>query len=253
MEVGATQHSVAGRRSVLAVIPARGGSKSIPRKNVRPFLGRPLIEWTIDAALRSGSFERVLVSTDDEETAAIAARVGAEAPYLRPVELAADATPTAPVVRHAIAWLEQHQRWRCGYVAVLEPTSPGRQPFHIREATAVLTAGKADSVASIARVPHHYVPEKVLQRSLDGSISGVGGRHVRDMVHRRQDLPAYFAFDGLYFGCRADVVLSDPPTLWGDRVDGYVVEARFCVDLDEPEDWEPAERRLRDILLEGAS
>jgi CMP-N-acetylneuraminic acid synthetase len=238
----------------LALIPARGGSKGIPRKNVRPFLGRPLLAWTVDVARASGVFARVVVSTEDEEIARVAASCGAEVPFRRPPELAEDAAPTAPVARHAVEWLRDHEGWSPRYVVILEPTSPARRALHVREAAHLLASSGADSLASVTELPHHHNPEKVLRLAPDGTIEGTDGRHVRDMVHRRQDLPRYHVFDGLIFACRAQVLLDEPPTLWGPRVIGYVVEPRYAVDIDRPEDWKTAEVRVKEILeREGAS
>jgi CMP-N-acetylneuraminic acid synthetase len=234
----------------MAVIPARGGSKGIPRKNVREFLGRPLIAWTIEVAQASGIFTRVIVSTEDSEIAEVARACGAEVPFRRPVELASAAALTAPVVRHAVEWLRDQESWVPAYVMVLEPTSPARRAFHVREAAAVIAESGADSLASVSLLPQHYHPQKVLRRHPDGTITGIDGTWIRDMIHRRQDLPEYYGFDSLIFACRTPVLLSDPPTLWGVRVVGYVVEPRYGLDLDRPEDWAPSEVRMREILEE---
>lgn len=234
---------------VLALIPARGGSRGIPGKNLRSFSGRPLLAWAIDAALRSGVCDRVIVSTDHEAIRSAAIVAGAEAPFLRPAALATDDAPTAGAVRHALEWLERADGWSPEVVAILEPTSPGRRPFHVREGVGALAARpSADTVASISRVPHHFVPSKILRLAEDGTITGSDGRTINEMIHRRQDLAAYHAFDGILFACRRDLLRRDPPTIWGDEVIGHVVDAAFSFDLDDPGDWDPAETRMRAIL-----
>jgi len=235
--------------SVLALIPARGGSKGIPRKNVRPFLGRPLVAWAVAAGLASERVDRVVVSTDDEEVAAAARAAGAEAPFLRPADLATDLSPTAPAVAHALAWLDEVEGWSCDLVVILEPTSPGRRPAHVDRSLELLVEREADSVASVTEVPHHYVACKQLELHDDGTLAGPSGAHVRDLVHRRQDLPRRYAFDGIVYGCRAPLLRADPPTIWGERVVGLSVDHAYAVDLDRPEDWLPAEARLREVLL----
>lgn len=233
---------------VLGIIPARGRSKGIPRKNIRNFLGKPLLGWTVEAARASTVLTRVLVSTDDEEIAKAASAYGADVPFLRPRALALDQTPTAPVVRHAIEWIKDHGQHVPDAVMVLEPTSPGRRPFHIHEAAQLLDTSGAESVASISEVPHHYAPSKVLELCGDGTIIGVGGVRVRDMVHRRQELPTHYALNGLIFVCKTALVMQDPPTLWGERVMGYRVDSAYAVDIDRPEDWTVAEAKLYSLL-----
>ncbi len=240
----------AARPLCLAVIPARGGSKGIPRKNIKPFLGKPLLAWTIETAKASGVFSRIVVSTDDQEIAQVASRHGAEAPFLRPAALAYDASPTDAAIAHAVRWLKEHREPVPPMVMVLEPTSPGRRPWHVREAVALLAREHIDSVASISEAPHHYAASKLLQRRDDGTILGIDGTPVRRMVHRRQNLSPSYAFNGVVFACRTDLLLQDPPTLWGDRVLGYLVDQKYNLELDCPEDWEIAEHRFRRLLQE---
>jgi CMP-N,N'-diacetyllegionaminic acid synthase len=233
---------------VLGLVPARSGSKGIPGKNMRPFLGRPLVMRAVEAGLASGALDRVVVSTDEESIADVARAAGAEVPFLRPAALADDDTPTAPVVSHALAVLRDDDGWVPDLVAILEPTSPGRLPEHVRGAIDLLGSTGADSVATVSEVPHHYAPTKQLDLAAGGAIAGVDGTAVRDLVHRRQDLRQAYAFDGIVFACRASLVLADPPTIWGDRVLGYRVDPLYAVDLDRPEDWAPAEAKLAEVL-----
>src|SRR5262244_2439518 len=113
---------------IVAIVPARGGSKSIPRKNIRPFGGVPLLAYSIEAGLSARLVDRVIVSTDDDEIAAIARRSGADVPFMRPPELAGDATPDLPVFQHALNWLDVHEGSRPDIVVQLRPTSPLRPP-----------------------------------------------------------------------------------------------------------------------------
>ena len=235
---------------ILAVIPARGGSKSIPRKNVKNFLNKPLLAWTVEAARESGVCERVILSTDDEEIARVGAAYGAEVPFLRPKDLAQDTTPTEPVVRHTLDWLKDYGEEIPDFVMVLEPTSPSRRAFHIREAVMLLTSNGAESIASVSEVPHHYVPSKALKLHNGGALTGVDGTPIRNMIHRRQDLPKCYAFNGLIFACKTELILRNPPTLWGDVVLAHVSDPKYSLDLDRPEDWVPAEERMRQILNE---
>ena len=224
--------------TAVVVVPARGASKGIPRKNVKPFLGRPLLAWTVETALASGA-GHVLVSTEDDEVAEVAASCGAEV-VRRPLELAGDEVPTAPAVRHAV------QGRDADYVVVLEPTAPARRVSHVTGALSLLEQSGADSVATISEVPYHFTAEKQLRLGEDGALAAADGRPVAAMIHRRQDVEPAYAFNGLVWACRAPVLEND--TLWGERVVGYVVDAAYAIDLDRPEDWEPAEARVRELL-----
>ena len=140
---------------VLAVIPARGGSRGVRRKNLREVGGRPLIAWTLDvaqAAVADGLVRRAIVSTDDEEIAAVARDEGADVPFVRPVELAGDHAEMAPVLRHAVLALEAVEEIRFDWVLLLQPTSPFRTPDDVRRALDLARAGGCDSVISVAQV-----------------------------------------------------------------------------------------------------
>jgi len=132
-------------------VTARGGSKGLPGKNLRLLAGKPLIAYTIDAAVASGAFDRLVLSTDDADIATVARTLGCAVPFTRPAELARDETPHLPVVQHAVRWLDEHERYRPDAVMILQPTSPLRQPQHISEAVALLERSGADSVVGVGR------------------------------------------------------------------------------------------------------
>ncbi len=235
--------------TVLGIIPARGNSKSIPRKNIKDFLGKPLVAWTIETAKKSGALTRLVLSTDDPEIVQIGKQGGAEVPFMRPNELAADTTLMAPVINHCVNWLKKEENWVPDYVLILEATVPSRRPEHIRESVKLLIDSGADSVASISRIPHHHVPEKALILGEDGTIKGAMGMPIKEMIHRRQDLPHSFALNGLIYGCKTGIVLEEPPTIWGDRVMGYPVDENNIIDIDNQNEWEAAEELMRGRFL----
>jgi CMP-N,N'-diacetyllegionaminic acid synthase len=237
------------RGDFIAVIPARAGSKGIPNKNRRPFLGRPLIEWTVSTAVESEIFKHVITSTDDPLIAKIAVSSGAESPFIRPEVLSGDNVGTAEVVQHAVRWLKKNLGEDVTNVIVLEPTSPGRQIFHIQQAASLLCESGTDTVASIIPVPHHFSPDKQLKLGVNNQLDGFTGTHPKKMVHRRQELPQSYAFDGMIFGCKAHILERSPTTLWGESVRGVLVEERYSVDLDEGKDWFQAEQKLRRLLV----
>jgi CMP-N,N'-diacetyllegionaminic acid synthase len=216
---------------VLALIPARGGSKGIPRKNLAPLGGRPLLAWTIEAALRSRAVTRTVVSTEDDEIAEAARELGAEV-LARPPELAADDTPMQPVIAHALEELGPSD-----VLVLLQPTSPLRRAEHVDEAVDLLLASGADSVVSVVEVPHRYRPGSLM--ALDGD------RLVRladDHAATRQEKPLVYARNGpAVLALRPDRIGTD---LYGGDCRPYVMSARESLDVDEPFDLEFAELLL---------
>ena len=161
---------------VFGIIGARGGSKALPKKNIAPLGGKPLIAWTIEAAVRSRTITRTVVPTDDAEIAKAAERYGAEVPFRRPEELAEDATPGPAVVLHVVRWLDQHEGYRPDLVVYLQPTSPLRVPEDIDAAVALLVEREADAVVGVCPVQRHpYLDENDRWRWLDTRFRGAAG------------------------------------------------------------------------------
>ena len=131
---------------ILGVITARGGSKGIPGKNIKLLCGKPLIAYTIEAAKKSGALDRLILSTDDPTIAQVAKSFGCEVPFMRPPELAKDHVSHLPVMQHAVQWLSNKEGYKPEYVMILQPTSPLRQPFHIKETVDLILETDADSV-----------------------------------------------------------------------------------------------------------
>lgn len=211
------------------MIPARGGSKGIPRKNLAPLGGKPLLAWTLEVARESGALTRLVVSTDDEEIARLAEAYGAEV-LLRPAELAADDTPMVDVVRHAVAAVGH-----CDVVVVLQPTSPFRRPHHVDEAVRLLADTGADAVVSVVEVPHQFRPESLMD-IVDGRLVARGS------ARSRQDKPVVYARNGpAVLVRRADRLLDD---LYEGDCRPYLMSLRESVDVDGLADLELAERLL---------
>ena len=219
----------------LCVIPARGGSKRIPRKNIREFCGKPMIAWSIEAAQASGCFDRVIVSTDDEEIAQVAQQCGAEVPFMRPAELSHDFAGTTPVVSHAVHWYQDHGQ---GFKAVccLYATAPFAQPADITQGLAMLTAVSVDRFVFTATA---YASP--IQRALKlDSASGVAHMwQPEQFIKRSQDLePAYHDAGQFYWG-RAQAWLLSGNLFEGSQP---LLLPRWRVqDIDTADDWVRAE------------
>lgn len=232
---------------VLGLVPARGGSRGIPRKNVRPLAGRPLLAYTAEAALASRSLARVVLSTDDPEIAAVGRACGLDVPFTRPSELAADASPTLGVVRHALDALPDGHEYDA--VCLLQPTDPFRTTAEIDEAVALFRSSGADTVISVHRVPDKYNPHWVYLRGDDGALRLATGELAP--IARRQDLPPAFHRSGSVYVTRRQTILDG--SLFGARVVGLETDPDGSVNLDTMDDWELAERMLRERAMKGAS
>lgn len=219
------------------MIPARGGSKGIPRKNLAPLAGRPLIAYTVDAARASGELTRILVSTDDEDIAAAARALGADVPFLRPARLAADDTPMLDVLQELLSALEHRERYVPDIVVLLQPTSPFRRAEHIDSAVSLLTSSGADSVVTVVPVPHQFTPSSLMQIQGDRLVPLTDGPRPL----RRQDKPMLFARNGPAVVAVRVRVIREQGTLYGADTRGVVMSREDSFDIDDPFDLKVAE------------
>lgn len=223
---------------ILGLIPARAGSRGIPRKNLAPLGGRPLIAWTI-AAARATRVDRVVVSTDDADIAAVSRQHGAETPFLRPARLAGDDTPALPVIADALDALERDEGWCADAVAYLQPTSPFRDASDIDAAIALLGDDDTDTVVSVMPVPHNMLPSSLMRETPAGRLEFLAAPGQRRF--RRQDKnEKLLARNGpAVLLVRAGVIRSG--RIYGDRVRGMEMNRLRSLDIDEPFDLRLAE------------
>lgn len=227
---------------ILAIIPARGGSKGIPDKNIAVVAGQPLIAWTIAAARAATAIDRVVVSTDSPRIAEIAVAKGAEVPFLRPAALAGDHAPGMAVILHALGWLAEHDGRRPDVVMCLQPTSPLRTAQDIDAAAAVLTQPHTDAVVSVTAAEHH--PAWMKQIDPSGRLVDFGGSAA---PVRRQDLPPAYALNGAIYMARRPL-LEETGDWYGGTTRAYVMPAERSLDIDTP--WH---LHLADLLLRERS
>ena len=218
----------------LAVIPARGGSKRIPRKNIKPFGGRPMIAWSIEAARESDCFDRILVSTDDAEIAEVAKAEGAEVPFFRPPELSDDHTPTLPVIAHAVNWQNQNGP-QAVEVCCIYATAPFIDPQDLRRGLSILSDSDADYAFSVTS---YAFP---IQRALRiTSQERVEMFDPSKFETRSQDLEEGWHDAGQFYWGRADAWLTQK-ILFAHWSAPVVVPRHRVQDIDTPEDWKRAE------------
>ncbi len=230
--------------NTLAIIPARGGSKGLPRKNVRLLGGIPLIAHTIQAALKS-RIERVIVSTDDEEIAEISREWGAEVPFLRPPEYSTDQSTSLSVLLHALHYMEKQEQYAVEHVVFLQPTSPFRTVQHIDEALEKYRFSGKNSLISVTDVQefHPYFMFK-----LDGTDSLVPLFQLEKRPLRRQDLPAFFRINGAIYISHRDYYRDIQPNAaifdWNSLI-AYVMDAPSSIDINDYIDFQRAELMLQ--------
>jgi len=230
----------------IAIIPARGGSQRIPRKNIRQFCGRPMIAHSINAALKSGVIDQVVVSTDDQEIADIAIEEGALVPFVRPASLADEYTGTAPVIRHAIATL-QEQGWELEHCACIYATAPLLSQSLIREGLSKLKR-RADTTFMFTAARFSFAIQRALLKTPQG---GVAPFDPQSIGKRSQDLaPAYHDAGQLYWAHHS-VWLDPHLPIFSSRSQMLVLPDYLVCDIDTIEDWERAEVLLEILQRQG--
>jgi N-acylneuraminate cytidylyltransferase len=232
--------------NILAIIQARGGSKSIPGKNIKPINGKPLIAWTIEAAKAAKTVTRVIVSTDDPEIAAVAKKHGAEVPFMRPAEFATDAAKSVGLLKHAIEWLAQNENYQTDVVVQLKPTNPLRSSAHIDEAVnKYLTYPEADSLITVTKSPAHPLKTykfsgELVEPFVPAELFGL----TEASKMPRQALPEAFVQNSCVNVINPKTILEKGSSL-GKKVVGMVMSREDSVNIDEPMDFDIAEMIMK--------
>ena len=228
----------------LAIIPARGGSKRIPRKNIRDFCGKPMIAWSIEAALASGCFDRVIVSTDDDEIAETARRYGAEVPFLRPAELSDDHTGTIPVIRHAIESVDAAGP-RVEYACCVYATAPFVRAEDLRRGFDTLVDAACDYAFSVTSYP--FPIQRAIRITGQGRVEMINPEHFGT---RSQDLEEAWHDAGQFYWGRADAWLAER-VIFSPASAPVPLPRHRVQDIDSPEDWVRAEWLFKAMLSAG--
>ena len=219
-------------KSVLAIIPARGGSKGLPGKNIKELCGKPLIAWSIEQAKSCSDIDSIVVSTDDREIANVAQKYGAEIPFMRPAELANDTASTIDVIFHAINWLKEHENYQTRYTLLLQPTSPLRALEDIRGAIQTLKTKKAQAVVSVCETDHHPWWSNILPEN--GNMKDFLRPEIFNK--RRQDLPVFYRLNGAIYLADTDY-LREQNSFLGPNTFAYKMPQSRSVDIDSDVDF----------------
>ncbi|MCF7917306.1 MAG: acylneuraminate cytidylyltransferase family protein [Candidatus Omnitrophica bacterium] len=239
-------------KKILALITARGESKSIPHKNIKPLGGKPLIAWTIEAAKRSKFLERIVVSTDDSEIAEVARKYNIEVPFLRPKHLARDNSSHVSVVLHALKWLYENESYQPDFIMVLQPTSPLRNAEDVDSAIRIIDTHNANSVVSVCLTHYHpYLINKIdkngkLVKFIDNA-PGLGSELIR-----RQSMPAAYFINGAIFLTRCSILLKQN-ILVSDSTYPYIMPEERSLQIDEPFDYYLVDLIMNDKLSKNSS
>ena len=225
----------------IGLITARGGSKSIPQKNIKMLAGKPLIAWTIEAALQSKELSRVIVSTDDEKIAEVARQWGADVPFMRPDELAQDNSSSISTVLHALNWLAENEGGYPEYIMLLQPTSPFRTAEDIRQSIDLAGKHRAAAVVSVCEAEcHPYICQRILE---DGTLADFMTTEIKYL--RRQDLPSAYAVNGAIYLNQCSSLLRDQKFLPSGSI-AYIMPSERSLDVDTMWDWHLAELIIKD-------
>jgi N-acylneuraminate cytidylyltransferase len=226
---------------LLAIIPARGGSKGVPKKNSKLLGDKPLIAYSIEAALLCTQFDSVVVSTDDENIAKLSKQLGAEVPFIRPAELATDEAKSIDVVLHCIQYLEAQGKY-FDAVCLLQPTSPFRKPAFIKQCINAFIKQKVDTLISVLPVPHEYNPHWVFEPDNKGLLRIATGDET--IIPRRQELPKTFFRDGSIYLTLTNVI-KHQHSFFGNTIGYLESDPTDYVNIDTIEDWHRAETILK--------
>lgn len=239
-------------KKVLGLVVARGGSKRIPRKNIKLFLNKPLIGWSIDTAKSSGIFDRIIISTDDEEITTVAKKHGAEAPFRRPVELALDTTLVDDTIRHAIKWLADNESYQPDWVFLLEPTAPAKQVFHFKDAMKIIDDNKNfDSLIGVSEIPSQYTYLMQITLDQDNLVRRAWDQvSMQDMPKSSREIKKSYLPNPQIYAFKPKNLFEGQGTMYGNSTYGYMMDSKYNIDIDTPDDWILAEAKMKKILEE---
>jgi CMP-N,N'-diacetyllegionaminic acid synthase len=228
--------------NIVAIITARGGSKRLPGKNIKTLAGKPLIAWTIDAALYSTGVNRVVVSTDDDRIAFVSRMWGADVPFMRPAKLATDSATSIDVIIHAIKTLELE---KSDYVLLLQPTSPLRTSGDINDAISIMRTNNADAVVSVTEIPkmaHDYITQKIDENGILSEAAHSLGEYFNP------DFPSRYMWNGAIYLNRVGSILKDKTFRPEDRTFALKMPKERSIDIDTELDFTLAECIIRNYL-----
>jgi len=220
-------------KTFLAIIPARGGSKRLPKKNIVDLAGQPLIAWSINAAIKSKYIDKTIVTTDSDEILEVARKYGADVPFKRPDYLSSDTAIREDVIRHTIDYYQNEKKEKFDYLIYLQPTSPLRNEKHIDEAIEYMFEKRANAIVSVCKLEHPVQWSGLLpeDRDMSNFINSL------DIKTRSQDFPTYYRLNGAIFICDTDKFMKSGSVFLKENIFAYVMPQNVSIDIDTETDF----------------
>jgi len=233
--------------NLIAIIPARGGSKRLPGKNIKKMHGKPLIAWTIERAINSKVFSKVILMTDDKDIAEVGKENGVTDVFLLPSELASDTAHVGDAIKYMLDEFENGKKVYENFI-LLEPTAPGRTVEHIKDVAKMLQSRKdTDSIVGVTEIsPNHGVRKALSIDDKQFVTRATDGAQLRDMKHRTQDISPTYYINSTIYACRRSNFAKG--SLWGNSTLGYIMGPKYSFDIDTPDDWDMAEFKMERLL-----
>ncbi len=227
---------------ILGIIPARGGSKTVPGKNIKKLNNKPLLQYTFNVANKANGLSDVILSTDDEAIMEVAKQIGLKVPFKRPVDLALDSSPTLPVIQHALKFF-MNKGTHYDAVCLLQVTTPFKTSEFIDKAINKFINTRADALISVQKVPHKYNPHWIFKENGEGNLELFTNE--KEIVTRRQDLPSdYYFRDGCIYITKTEVLLEQN-SLYGSKISYIESPEEAAINIDTMSDWKMAEDYLK--------
>ncbi|PIR76853.1 MAG: hypothetical protein COU30_05635 [Candidatus Magasanikbacteria bacterium CG10_big_fil_rev_8_21_14_0_10_38_6] len=236
--------------NILGIITARGDSKRLPGKNIKPFHGKPLLAWSIEVGKNANCFDHFILSTDDDDIAAVGKEYCIDVPFMRPAELATDTAGSFEVVKHAVEWMRDNKQYNADWVVLFEPTAPGRQASHVIDVVQLIKeyGNHIDSIVGISKIPAHFSPYKSLVFTEDDLVASIDGTKVKNFIHRNQNISPTYYINSAIYAFRVANFYTEDPSLWGDLTKGYLMDEKYAFDIDTPDDWDVATIKMKKLL-----
>ena len=235
------------KRKICCIIPARGGSKGIKKKNIKLLCNKPLINYTIEEALKSKYIDKVILSTDDEKIAQIGNEFGISVPFMRPKKLAQDNSPMLPVIKHLLNKLEKNYSYDPEIVILLQPTSPLRTVKHINEAIKKFLKSKTDSLVSVTKLPHNMNPYSIMKLERNGNLKKF--LNYDEKKNLRQLKPTLYARNGAAIYITTKRTIFSKNSFFGDSILPYFMSKIDSIDIDDQLDWFFAETIIKNLKI----